>query len=315
MTVRTRAAQRRERTWWTPPWLPPPLRELDGAGPSPPAVRETVGLLDLDLALLGGATRVVRQFHRTPLYVLRPIYLDASRGGMAFLYLQQHGDGLVQGDRYRIDLCAAPGAEVHLTTQAATKIYGMPDGYATQQVNIDASAGSVVEYLPDPVIPFRGARFFGATTVTAHPESTVLLTEILLPGRVARGERHEYDLCWTTTRARRPDGTPLLSDTLAFGRLLGRADSPARLGPYAVQAVLFALTQASRARPLCDRLRAALAAEGEVLAGVSLLPSDCGVGVRILGPTSATVQAAVRVAWDAARRELLGAPAPDLRKG
>jgi urease accessory protein len=52
-----------------------------------------------------------------------------------------------------------------------------------------------------------------------------------------------------------------------------------------------------------------------VLAGVSELPNACGVSARILGPTSKTVRAALTNAWNAGRQALLGAPAPDLRKG
>jgi urease accessory protein len=48
---------------------------------------------------------------------------------------------------------------------------------------------------------------------------------------------------------------------------------------------------------------------------VTELPGGRGAAVRILGRTSRTVQAAVRTAWNRARIELLGAPAPDLRKG
>jgi urease accessory protein len=52
-----------------------------------------------------------------------------------------------------------------------------------------------------------------------------------------------------------------------------------------------------------------------VLSGVGELPNGCGVSVKLLGPTSKAVRAAVHTAWNAARLELLGVPAPNLRKG
>ncbi|RBY83791.1 urease accessory protein UreD [Geodermatophilus sp. TF02-6] len=311
MPAATRGAQRRDPRWWTPERLPPALAECR-SGPAP---GETVGLLDLDLAPIAGATRVVRQYHRTPLYVLRPIHLDAARPGMAFLYLQQHGDGLVQGDRYRIDVHVAAGGEAHLTTQAATKIYRMPGGYATQLVNLTAEAGSLLEYLPDPVIPFRGSRFYGATTVTADPTATVLLAETLLPGRLAAGECHDYDFFCAATRIRRPDGRQVAVDTLAFGAADGPAQSPARLGRHLVHAAFYALADGGTLDGLDRSLLAALAECPEVLTGVGLLPYDAGLVVRILGPSSLPVRSALHTAWDTARRHLTGAPAPDLRKG
>jgi len=52
-----------------------------------------------------------------------------------------------------------------------------------------------------------------------------------------------------------------------------------------------------------------------VLAGVSELPNGCGVSARILGRTSRSVRTALTSAWNAVRLAVLGAPAPDLRKG
>jgi urease accessory protein len=62
-------------------------------------------------------------------------------------------------------------------------------------------------------------------------------------------------------------------------------------------------------------MRSALAACPAVLAGATELPDGCGTAVRLLGNGSTAVQAALRSAWSAARLELLGAPAPNLRKG
>ena len=52
-----------------------------------------------------------------------------------------------------------------------------------------------------------------------------------------------------------------------------------------------------------------------VVAGVSELPNHCGVVCRLLGDSSKTMQAAVTSAWSELRLAVLGAPAPNLRKG
>jgi urease accessory protein len=187
-----------------------------------------VGRLDLALAPQAGSTRVCRHYQRSPLHVYRPIYLDANRPDMAFIFLQQYGDGLVQGDRYRIDVDCAPGSAVHITTQAATKVYAARQNYAAQLVNLRAGAGAVVEYLPDPVLPFRGSRLFQRLCLTVHHEASVILGETLLPGRTAHGEAHAYDLFWTDIEVRRPDGTLLFADVLRLHP--GRGDNPTSIG-------------------------------------------------------------------------------------
>jgi urease accessory protein len=304
--------------WYTPAHLPDelialadPLRgTLDVGAPG------KVGLLDIALSSHAGTTRVQRHYQRVPLHVYRPIYLDEHRPDMAFLFVQQFGEGLVQGDRYRIDLECGAGSATHVTTQAATNVFRARENFASQLVNLTLGAGAVLEYLPDPVVPFRGSRLFQRTSVTVDRQATVILGETLLPGRVAHQEAHAYELYWSETEVRRPDGTLLFADVL---RLHGRdIDSPASigvLGPYDVLAALYVISEHAEAADIGPKLRTALSAHPDVLSGVSDLPNDSGVSVRLLGPTSRAVQAALRAAWNAARLELLSAPAPNLRKG
>jgi urease accessory protein len=275
-----------------------------------------LGVLDLALAPRAGSTRLIRQYQRSPLYVHRPIHLDPGRPGMAFVFLQQQGDGFVQGDRYRVDVDCAPGSAVHVTTQAATKVFKARDDFATQLVNLRAGAGAILEYRPDPVIPLRGSRLYQRTSVTAAEDATVILGDILLPGRVARGEAHVYDLFWAETEVRDPDGALLFADTLRLRP--GKVDdpgSPGMLGGYDIVAGLYVISSRTSPAEIVSVLRAALAGVPDVLAGVTELPAGRGAAVRLLGHRSPEVRTAVHAAWDRVRTLLLGSPAPDLRKG
>ena len=274
-----------------------------------------VGLLELSLARSGGATRVVRQRQRAPLHVYRPIHLDPNVPEMAFLFIQQFGDGFVGGDRCQVKIDCGPDTAVHVTTQAATNLYRAERNYATQLVELNVGPGAVLEYLPDAVVPFRGSCFFQRTRLIADPSSTVIFGEMLLPGRVARGEVHAYDLYWAETEARRPDGSLLFADVLRLRPAEGTGPrSIGLLGGNDVVATLYVLTQRAPAVDLVELTREALAGD-QVLAGASELPNGCGVSIRILGPTSKEARAALTDAWSAARRTLLGSPPPDLRKG
>jgi urease accessory protein len=306
---------REDPSWYTPADLPEEAVALDDSLHDTLQVGAPgkVGLLDLKLARHGGVTRVERHYQRVPLHVYQPIYLDSGRPDMAFLYVQQFGDGLVQGDRYRIDIDCAPGSATHVTTQAATNVFGARENIVTQLVNLRVAAGAVLEYLPDPTVPFRNSRLFQRTCVAADPEATVLLGETLLPGRVAHGEAHEYDLYWSETEVRRPDGALLFADVLRLTGLEGKR--PSVLGTHDVIAVLHVISPSADHANLVARLRSALSVCPPVLAGVSELPNDCGVTVKLLGSSSRSVQAALRTAWNTARLELLGVPAPNLRKG
>lgn len=311
-------SQRDDPAWCTPADLPRELLDFDASVHNGLAVGAAgkAGVLDVALAPCAGSTKVLRQYQRAPLHIFRPIYLDPAHPGMAFVFLQQQGDGIVQGDRYRVDVDCAPGSAVHLTTQAATKVFAARDNFATQLVNLRVGAGAVLEYLPDPVVPFRRSRLFQRTSLTLADDATVIMGEIVLPGRVAHHEAHVYDLYWAETQAHREDGTILFADTLRLrpGET-GDPRSPGMLGEHDVVATLHVLTAQVAPADLVGLVRDALTGVPGVLAGATELPGGCGVTVRMLGPTSKAVQAAMRTAWNAVRIAVLGAPSPDLRKG
>ena len=311
-------AAREDPEWYTPQGLPDEVIAFDDSlrGSLGVGTAGKVGLLDLALSRDGSVTRLRRHYQRAPLHLYRPIYLDSGRPDMAFLFLQQSGDGLVQGDRYRIDIDCGPGSETHITTQAATNIFGARQNFASQLVKLRVAKGAVLEYLPDPVVPFRGSRLFQRTCVTVDPEATIILGETLLPGRVAHGEAHAYDLYWSETEVRRPDETLLFADVLRLSPSgCERPSSMGLLGDHGVIAALYVISARADPADMVALVRTALTASPEVLAGVSELPNGCGVAVKLLGSGSKAVRAALSTAWNAVRLELLGTPAPNLRKG
>jgi len=312
------AHARQDPSWYTPLALPEEITAFDSAvqGGLCVGAAGKVGLLELGLAPSGPTTRIQREYHRAPLHLFRPIYLDPGRPDMAFVFIQQSGDGLVQGDRYRIDIDVAPGGAVHITTQAATNVYRCRDNFATQLVNLRAGAGAVAEYLPDPLVPFRGSRLFQRTSVTADPTATVIFGDTLLPGRVAHDEAHAYDLYRAETEVRRPDGSLLFADVMRLNPSAG--DDPTSIGLLGgdyVIAALYVVSALVTSPQIVSQLRDALRTCPDVLAGVSELPNGCGAAVRLLGGTSLSVKHTLHTAWNAARTALLGVPAPNLRKG
>ncbi|MGW1227944.1 urease accessory protein UreD [Streptomyces sp. NPDC001515] len=309
-------ADRLAEDYYTPVRVPPEVASLasvpDTLAPGSPA---KVGILDLAFAVRGERTELVERYQKTPLQIMRPLWIDPARPGMSYVYMMATGGGIAQADRYRMDFRCGPDTEVHLTTQAATKIFRMEHDYASQRVHLTAEAGSYVEYLPDPLIPFRDARFYQRTEVTVAPGATVVLGETVTAGRLARGERHAYRVLATDLRIARPDGALLALDTL---RLAPGHDGAGVVGPGVFAgrdhvATLYAVTDRVPAAALADALHEALDGLG-VLHGVSVLPHDCGAWARVLDDSPVLVAAAQRAAHQAVRRLLTGHPAPDLRK-
>src|ERR687895_732822 len=69
------------------------------------------------------------------------MYLEESLPSMAYMFIMSPSGGILQGDRYRMDITLKNNAFFHLTTQGATRLYRMDKNYATQLVNITVGEG------------------------------------------------------------------------------------------------------------------------------------------------------------------------------
>ncbi len=274
-----------------------------------------IGLMELEFKRQGDRTVRSSHSYRSPLQMFQPIYLDPQRPDMPFIMILQNGGGMIQGDRYRIDIHGLPGSAAHVTTQSHGKLYKCEENYVTQVVNITAEAGSFIEYLPDTTIPYRDSRFFQHTELHIDPTATAIIGEILAPGRTAhKGEHHHYTIYYSQLEVTDLDGKLLVADTIKLEPKLHSPKSPAILGEMDALGVLYIFTRRLPAEKLTRVLRQALASHDQSISGVSALPNDAGVSVRILGSTAYIVERARTIAWDAARQALFGVPAPNLRK-
>lgn len=266
------------------------------------------GCLKLEFATRDGITVIVDRFQRAPLQVQKVLYPHLALPGMAWVYLLSLAGGVVQGDRLRTEIVARDGAQVHLTTPASTKIYRSPTASSSHLLRIRAGAGTYVEYLPGPVIPFRGARFLEEVKLVVHPEATLVFGGILSPGRVAMGESHAYDLYSSRITAAREDDTLEFLDVTHLTPATITPKRPGLLGKFDVLGALHVLTGAVSARTLGHRLHDLLHDQAGILAGASELPSGRGVTVRILGLRVESVSAAFQAAVAATRTAILGTP-------
>jgi urease accessory protein len=134
----------------------------------------------------GRRTILYHQFATVPAQIIRPFYvLDDEH---AYVYLLTPTGGMLGGDRLDIHIVLEPGAQVCLTTASATKVHPATDLPAEQSLHIDLGPGSSLEYLPEPTILFREARWRQRTVVRRAADSRLLFTEGWSAGRVARQE-------------------------------------------------------------------------------------------------------------------------------
>ncbi|HAJ52714.1 MAG TPA: urease accessory protein, partial [Corynebacterium variabile] len=167
---------------------------------------------------------VTSRYVKAPMQFTRPLYIDPADPGEAFVYVRSTGGGLAQNDRIRQRVTLGDGARATVTTPAGTPVHRMNAGLATQWISLTVGEDAVCEYLPGQNTLFAGSRLLQVTDVDLADSATLLAADVILTGRLARGERDLFDAlgqCWRVER----DGRPLLSDTLCVvGAGQGRSE-------------------------------------------------------------------------------------------
>lgn len=112
-----------------------------------------------------GRTIMVDMERRTPFIILKARCWDEAMPNMRCLYTITTGGGVLQGDRYAVDLLIEEGAEAHISTQTATKIQAMDANYAVQTQTIKVEDNAYFEYMPDLTIPCEHSRYLTDTRI------------------------------------------------------------------------------------------------------------------------------------------------------
>lgn len=147
------------------------------------------GELRLTFAQHDTQTRLVENYSRPPLQVMGSI-LDSA--DCLCVYLVSPSGGVVQSDQYLVQICLNAGTHALLTTPAATRIYRMPKGYASQHVTLTLGEHALFEYVPEANILFADSDFRQTMEVCLAPGSLLILHDIIMPGRLARREHLQF---------------------------------------------------------------------------------------------------------------------------
>lgn len=273
--------------------------------------------LELDFELDAAAGRAVLAASRqqAPLQVVRAFTLE---DGSALAHLHNVSGGLLGGDRLELRARIRAGASVQLTTTGATRIYRprqeAPD--AVQQNHIRVDENALLEYLPDPIIPFAGARFRQRTSIHLAPGAGLFWWEIIAPGREARGELFGYDRMQLDIDICSP-ARLIASDRVRLEPQTHDLSSLARLGDYRYWASFYIchvgadpkswLNLEQELREVASRLA------GDARWSISTLAAD-GLAVRCLAHEGRSAIQGLREIWNAAKLVLYGREAIPPRK-
>jgi urease accessory protein len=260
-------------------------------------------------------TVLKEQYSKVPLYTQRVLYMEESLPSMAYLYIISPSGGVLQGDRYRIDITLSKNALFHLTTQGATRIYRMDKNYATQVVNSTVGEGCYFEFIPDQIIPYRNSRFYQKVILNVHDNATMVYSELLVPGRVASGESFDYDICYLKTIAKNQDGELRFIDIAILEPKKRILKNSGVLENFDVVGTVYILAPANHIKELNSLINSMIESYPKVYGGATILPNSSGVMVRLLGPFASDVRDVIIEVTRITRKEILDAPFSRIRKG
>ncbi|MGI9011468.1 MAG: urease accessory protein UreD [Nitrososphaeraceae archaeon] len=259
-------------------------------------------------------TVIKEQFSKVPLFTQRALYLEESLPSMAYIYIISPSGGVLQGDRYRIDIKLAKKAIAHITTQGATRLYRMDKNFATQILNISLDSNCYFEYVPDQIIPYRDSRFYQSVNLNLHDDATLIYSETIVPGRMAMGESFDYDVCYLKTIAKSHSGSLKFVDTALLEPKKNQLKRFGILEEFNMLSNMYLLVPSKYVSILNEKINEDIIKYDKVVARCSILPNDSGIVVRILGNMIDNIKEVIHHILKICRKEILGAGFSGIRK-
>ena len=260
------------------------------------------GILSLKFAREKQRTVLLESFSKIPMQAFPPFYPDET--GWAYSYLVNPTGGLVGGDRIEIEMALDEQAHVFVSTPSATKVYKTLGDVSSQEIKVIIKRGSVFEYMPAAIIPFAQSAYHQKTTVHMEEGTAALILDFFTTGRLGRGENLQFSEYRSSFEVEYGEDL-IVSERMLLKpkdvdyRLLGFLESGC-----AVAALYFIFDNPDAEKRLVEDLYSVIQGMGEVIAGVSSLPSK-GVVVRLLGKATRFIERAVLEIWSIVRKKIL----------
>lgn len=136
----------------------------------------------------GVGTRLTEEWVRPPLHLSKAYH----ENGWEISILTSPTAGLLSGDVMEVEATVAEGAKAALISPAACRVHTMDSGYATVRQHYTVESGAVLDVWPAPLILQRESALSLSTRLDVAADATVLLCEVVTPGRVAFGEMFAF---------------------------------------------------------------------------------------------------------------------------
>ncbi|MEL6815921.1 MAG: urease accessory protein UreD [Cyanobacteria bacterium J06598_3] len=249
-----------------------------------------------------GESFVAYQYATYPFRLSGNLRIDPTDPHRVYAYVMNAGPGILSGDDLQWQVDVGDRASLYLTDQSATKVHSQPIDSANAHMTYHFSVGSgaYLEYVPEPMILFSAANLTQRMNITLHPQGTLVLSEIIVPGRLARGEYYKFEqfLSRMTVRSSSmrsslmrsslgravptPEGSLLFADALKLSGRSNQFRSHGFLTDYPILGSFIIISPELDREQLSEAIEAIDGVGGTLQLGTSPLPNCNGLFVRAM---------------------------------
>lgn len=170
------------------------------------------GLIDLVLEKQGDVVVSPRKYFNGVFKLSPKMELDVER--IPAYFLMQLGGGIVEGEKYNINVELKENVRAIVTTQAASKVYKCENSYESfQETTLKLEENSILEYITDPVILYKDAVYRQENNIYMTKSSTLIYTDRITSGWSPDKKRFQYEKAKLKTNIYM-DGVPVLLDNM-----------------------------------------------------------------------------------------------------
>ena len=268
----------------------------------------------LDVESTFGRTRIKEKESMFPLSVQKEMYYDQFQPNMTHVYIVSSSGGILQGDKYTIDVILEKNALAHITTQGATRVYGMNVSNAIQVVNVSLDDGAYLEFIPDQIIPYKDSRFYQEINFKVHDNATMIYSEIISPGRIGMGEIFDYEICYLRSIGKNHRDELRFTDYTKIEPKKMNLRDFGILEQKQITATMYILAKRNYVEKIIQTLENNIKNSSEIEFGWSTMTKENGILLRILGNTTRDV---IRLVYDITkivRKTILNSDFHEIRK-
>ena len=268
----------------------------------------------LDIESISGRTIIKEKESVFPLSVQKEMYYDQFQPKMTHVYIVSSSGGILQGDKYMIDITLEKNALAHITTQGATRVYGMNVSNAIQVVNVSLADGAYLEFIPDQIIPYKNSRFYQEINFRVHDNATMIYSEIISPGRIGMGEIFDYEICYLRSIGKNHKDELRFTDYTKIEPKKMNLQDFGVLEQKQITATVYILAKRNDIEKIIQTLENEIKNSSEIEFGWSTMTKENGILLRILGNTTRDV---IRLVYDITkivRKTILNSDFHEIRK-